>query len=165
MKLIKIREEHADTLFRWRNNKDIYKWCRQREPLDWQNHICWLKSLPNRSDVRMFAIEEPIKFNIIGVCGLTSIDLVNGSAEFSLYIGPEYMRNNFGESALRLLIKYGFEVLRLYHIFGETFADNPAAKMFKKVGFKFDGIRRGYYYREGKHIDAHLYSILSNEVK
>lgn len=160
-----IRASLAESTFRWRNNSDIYKWCRQYEPLHFEKHMEWIMSLPKREDVRMFAIEDGINFKCVGICGLTGIDKTNGHAEFSLYIGPEFQGQKFGKMALRTLIKYGFNVLRLNHIFGETFEGNPAANMFKSVGFSFDGVRRSYYYREGKYIDAHLYSILSNEVK
>lgn len=160
-----IREDLAECTFRWRNNPAIYKWCRQYEPLHFDNHMEWIKSLPKREDVRMFSIEESVNFKCVGICGLTDIDTINGHAEFSLYIGPEFQGQKYGEMALKALVNYGFNVLRLNHIFGETFEGNPAASMFKKVGFSFDGTRRSYYYRDGKYIDAHLYSILSNEVK
>lgn len=149
------------TLLEWRNDPMVYRWCRQFEPLEVWNHSKWLDGLSCRQDVRMYGIfdgETPV-----GVCGLTSIDLINRHAEFSLYIGPEFMGHGLGERALKTLCAHGFRALNLHHIFGETFEGNRAQEMFKRVGFIFDGPRRKFYFRDGKYIDAFLYSILADE--
>jgi ribosomal protein S18 acetylase RimI-like enzyme len=156
-------EDLKKDTYRWRNTETIYKWCRQNEPLFWENHSKWFDSLPSRDDVKMKAIQ--IQDNkTIGVCGLTSIDLTNRRAEFSLYIAPDYQGMGHGQKALISLCKYGFDVLGLHHIFGETYDGNPAATMFEKVGFKKEGTRRQFYFRNGQFIDCHLYSILRGEI-
>lgn len=100
---------------------------------------------------------------LVGVCGLTSIDWINRRAEFSLYLGPEHQGQGLGEAALRALCAHGFNVLNLNCIWGEAFDGNPAIKMFERVGFKEEGRRRQFYYREGKYIDAVLFSLLRSE--
>jgi RimJ/RimL family protein N-acetyltransferase len=148
-------------MYAWRNNPEVYKWCRQYEPLELWTHEAWLSSLKDRTDVKMYGIfdgDHPI-----GVCGLTSLDLINRKAEFSIYVGEEHWGNGYGIKALKVLCAHGFMALGLNHIFGETFDGNPAIKTFEKVGFKKEGTRRQFYFREGKFIDAHLYSILSKE--
>jgi RimJ/RimL family protein N-acetyltransferase len=145
----------------WRNDYRIFKWSRQREPLEKSNHVKWCEGLSSRADLKMFGIfegETPV-----GVCGLSNIDLINRSSEFSIYIGPSFWGQGLAQDALKTLVKYGFHVLGLNHIFGETFDGNQAAKCFEKVGFKKEGTRRAFYFREGKFIDAHLYSILASE--
>jgi RimJ/RimL family protein N-acetyltransferase len=101
----------------------------------------------------------------VGICGLTSIDWINRRAEFSLYIGPEYQGSGFGEHALRLLCRHGFQTLNLNCIWGEVFESNPALAMFQRVGFKECGRRRQFYFRDGKYIDAILVDVMRNEWK
>ncbi len=125
-------------------------------------HERWLKSLEFNREIRMFGIWAP-EHGPVGVCGLTDIDMVNRTAEFSLYIDPHKQGHSYGTEALKELIWYGFQVLNLNHIFGETFEGNPAISMFEKLGFKKDGTRRSFYYREGEYVNAHLYSILRSE--
>ena len=48
-------------------------------------------------------------------------------------------------------------------IWGETFEGNHAYDMFLKLGMKHEGTRRQFYFKEGKHIDAHLVSITRQE--
>lgn len=96
---------------------------------------------------------------MVGVAGLTSLDSLNQTAEFSLYIAPEYQQRGYGKAALKELVKVGFEDWNLYRIWGETFDGNPAAKMFESIGFRKEGTLRGTYYKEGRHINSHIYSI------
>jgi len=156
-----LRASKLDQYYTWRNCPSIYKWCRQFEPLTEVAHLKWFEGLQNRQDVRMYevqAYEAPV-----GVCGLTSIDMINRRAEFSLYIGPEHQGKGIGFKALKLLCARGFYNLNLNSIFGESFAGNPAMEMFKGVGFQFEGVRREFYYRDGRYVDAHLFSILKWE--
>lgn len=99
----------------------------------------------------------------MGVCGFTGIDLVNRHAEFSLYIAPTFWGQGYGKKALQSLVSHGFNSYGFQVIWGESFAHNPATKMFVQLGFMHEGIRRNLYFREGKFIDAHLYSILRED--
>jgi hypothetical protein len=80
-----------------------------------------------------------------------------------LYIGPEHQGQGLGEAALQALCDHGFNVLNLNSIWGEAFDGNPAIKMFERVGFKPEGRRRQFYFREGRYIDAILFSLLRDE--
>jgi hypothetical protein len=111
----------------------------------------------------MYAVipnSTPIQTPLVGVCGLTSIDWVNRRAEFSLYIDPDRQKDGLGKAALQTLLHHGFMTLGLNCIWGETFDLNPAAKLFEGLGFIKEGSRRDFYYRDGRFIDAHLYSLL-----
>lgn len=98
-----------------------------------------------------------------GVVGLTDIDYVNSRAEFSCYVDPDLQGRGLGRAALLALFKHGFEDLGLNSIWGESFDGNPALKLFESLGMKKDGIRRNFYYRGGRFIDAHLISITRDE--
>lgn len=162
-----------DQFFHWRNNYDIWKWCRQNGPITYSQHSSYWHLVDGCNDKKFFAIvaadgtlgATPTTFKTVGCAGLTSIDNVNSSAEFSLYIGPEYHRKGYGKTALKTLIEYGFNYLNLNSIWGETFDGNPALKMFLDIGMKQDGTRRGAYYRNGRYINCHLISALRQEWK
>ena len=148
----------------WRNDPDIYRWCRQTSVINDAQQVEWYDRVSGDPAIKMFeiiligSVLDPV-----GVCGLTSIDHVNQRAEFSLYIGPEYAGSGYGESALKTLLSHGFNDLNLNLIWGESFDGNPAIKMFAKVGFVQEGTRRKFYFKQGNFIDAHLFSITKNE--
>lgn len=160
MLLRPVRSLDLKLLRSWRNNDKIRNWCRQ---VGWISEIdqeAWYKRQNDDPTIKMFVIEDK---GARGVCGLTDIDLINRRAEFSLYIGPEAQGRGFAKEALRQLFDFGFKELGLHVIWGETFDGNPASKLFEKIGMKKEGTRRGFYFKNGKHIDAHLYSILYYE--
>jgi [ribosomal protein S5]-alanine N-acetyltransferase len=161
MNLRRLEPKDLEDTFRWRNYFSLWKWCRQNGPLHRSKHLEWFEWQAKEPSVSMFAICDGE--DLMGVCGLTSIDHINARAEFSCYIAPHHQKKGNAEKALHVLFTYGFDYLNLNSIWGETFDDNPAAKLFTKLGMKLEGTRRGFYFRDGKYIDAHLYSLLRSE--
>lgn len=157
-----IDRKHLELMRTWRNNPKIWAWCRQNTLITDLAQEQWYARQSNDPTVRMFMINDE-RGQPAGVCGFTSIDWVNRRAEFSLYIGPEKHGNGFGKLGLQTLLAYGFKTMGLNCIWGETFDGNPAAKTFEEVGMKKEGTRREFYYRDGRFIGCHLYSILASE--
>lgn len=148
----------------WRNDYEIWKWCRQNDYINEQAHQKWFDRSCESKSIKMYEIlcdkKEP---KCVGVCGLTDIDMLNRRAEFSLYINPKYQSLGYGKNALKALLKHGFLHYGFQTIWGETFDGNPASSSFEKIGMKKDGTRRNFYFREGRFIDCHLYSITREE--
>lgn len=162
VRLSTIDEIKPPKMREWRNDFSIWKWCRQFDLITEAHHSAWLESLKQRDDVRMYSIISPLN-QPIGVCGLTSINHVNRNAEFSLYVAPNEQGHGYAKAALKTLIHHGFSNLGLNSIWGETYDGNHAAKIFESIGFIKEGTRRSFYFRSGKFIDCHLYSILQSE--
>ena len=156
--LRRIREQDLETLFKWRNDPAIFKWCRQNDVLSWESHLRWFKRQDLDATIEMYVIVADDK--LVGVCGLTSIDRLNSRAEFSLYIDPARQGIGLGSSSLKTLISHGFMNHGLNCIWGESFEGNPAAKMFESVGMTKEGVLRDYYFRSGRFIDCVRHSIL-----
>jgi [ribosomal protein S5]-alanine N-acetyltransferase len=153
----------------WRNDPRIYKWCRQSDIISDIAQDEWFARMSKDPSIRMYVINAEVSEGTLtrfpcGVCGLTSIDYINRRAEFSLYIDPIAQRKGYARAALKTLLKHGFDNLNLNLIWGETFDGNPAAKMFESLGFVKEGTRREFYFKEGRYIDAHLYSVKREEV-
>jgi len=180
MKLRRIEKSDLSLLRQWRNDPRIYSWCRQNNLISEIDQEKWFIKQNDDPTIRMFCFlneHEPEISNgsewghsckhtpecIIGVCGLTDIDLVNRRAEFSLYVAPEFQGKGYARGVLKLLFEHGFDDLNLNLIWGETFAFNPAQYLFEKIGMKRDGVRRDFYFKGGEYIDAILYSIKREE--
>lgn len=146
----------------WRNDYRIRKWTRQNDLLSHLDQDDWYEKQHQDPKIRMYTVVDLSK-KVLGVCGLTGIDLVNRNAEFSLYIVPAFHRKGHGKKALKTLISHGFNTYGLEVIWGESFVNNPATKMYEGIGFSLDGVRRNFYYRDGRFVNAHLFSILRSE--
>jgi RimJ/RimL family protein N-acetyltransferase len=150
----------------WRNHPEIYDWCRQNNLISDAEQGRWFDKQSQDSSIRMYSIQakgETGDPKLIGVCGLTDIDLVNRRAEFSLYIAPFLHGIGLGTAALKLLLGRGFDDLGLNVIWGETFRGNKALSTFKKLGFTIEGWRREFYFKQGGFIDAALVSMTAEE--
>ena len=160
-----LDSEHVAEIRAWRNDYRIWKFTRQNDYLDDIEHGDWFARQTSDPTVKMYSImlSDGEAVRVVGVCGFTSVDYRNSRAEFSLYIAPGFQRQGLGKKALSILLGHGFENHGFRLIYGETFADNPAAGMFEALGFRHEGTRREFYYKAGRHIDAHLYSILRSE--
>lgn len=154
-------DEVKNQIRHWRNAPEVFTWCRQNDLITETKHKAWLENHEKDPTIKMYLVRDGS--TPIGVCGLTSIDLVNQRAEFSLYIAPEYQGQGYGGKALKLLLWHGFNAYPFNVIWGEVFDSNHALKLFEKVGFKKEGVRRDFYYRNGKFIDAHLISMKRSE--
>lgn len=163
VKLDTISEADTDLLRKWRNSPEIYKWSRQNDLLTESQHKGWMQTHPQNKSVRMYLIRNA-EDKPVGVCGLSDIDLINQRAEFSIYIAPNHQGCGYGSEALKLLCHHSFLSYPLNIIWGECFSENPAIKIFKSVGFKEDGKRRNFYYRDGKHIDSVMISMHRKEL-
>lgn len=146
----------------WRNQRDVFKWCRQSKLITDVEQAQWFETQRKDASIRMFLMKES-EGNAVGVCGLTSLDFMNRRAEFSLYIDPKKQNRGLGEMGLKSLLNHGFYDLGLNVIWGETFDGNPALKLFERLGMKVEGVRRDFYYKEGRFINASLVSILRSE--
>lgn len=148
--------------YAWRNDPKIWRWTRQNDLRPLRAHEKWFDDQAHDPTLKMYEIWSKDAVHI-GVCGLTSINWQNRNAEFSLYIAPEYQGKKLSKPALLTLFYHGFKNLGLKSIWGETFEGNHARRIFQDIGMKEDGIRRQFYWKDGKFWDAHMVSILDEE--
>jgi RimJ/RimL family protein N-acetyltransferase len=154
--------KYAAQIREWRNHPSIMRWCRQSDLISDQAQDRWFRSQDQDPTIQMYAIETD---SLVGVCGFTSIDRLSRRAEFSLYIAPEYQLRGHAKAALKTLFTHGFMNQNLNVIWGESFDGNPAIGLFLQLGMKQEGTRRNFYFKNGKFVDAHLFSILFDEWK
>jgi len=168
IRLRQIEEEDLPKLRDWRNSTYIRPTLRQFAPLNMINQKKWLESLYTEYLPRhvMFVIEmNNIKKELIGVCGLTYINWKEGHTDVTIYIGePAWQKKGLASESLKLLMKYGFEELRLHRLFGVIFSYNTASiKLFERCGFTFEGRHREARFFDGKWYDEMMFSVLASE--
>jgi RimJ/RimL family protein N-acetyltransferase len=173
-------DENTSAIRLVRNDPRIRNWCRQHTLITEDNHAKWLHKIDNDSSIKMFTVklrtELPSKEgmftpdfgsgDLVGVVGLTDINLIHRRAEFSCYIFPEYQRRGYAIDALQTLFRHGFDDWNLHSIWGETFDGNPALSLFTdKLGMIYEGTRRHFYFKNGKYLDALIISITEDEFR
>jgi RimJ/RimL family protein N-acetyltransferase len=150
----------------WRNNPTIWRWCRQNTFIDVNSHQTWLDNISKDKTIKMFGIRDEKTSYFVGVCGFTSINHINRTAEWSLYIAPLSQGKGYAYSALYNLLRHGFDDFNFNIIWGEIFADNSRClHLSDKIGFKREGLLRDRYFKSGKYTDSIIVSIKKNELK
>ncbi len=101
----------------------------------------------------------------IGTIGLFRIDHVNGSAGIGIAIGVKSLwGKGLGTDAMFALLDFGFGQLRLERMWLEVYDYNERARRsYEKCGFVLEGTERHAVYKQGRHHDVHLMSILRDE--
>ncbi len=88
----------------------------------------------------------------IGLVGFSNINKSSRVANIFIMIGEnDYKRMGYGKEALNYLIDYGFNKLNLQKInLGVVEKNLPAVKLYKKLGFKIEGVFKREICIDGK---------------
>jgi len=101
----------------------------------------------------------------IGTIGLFDLDLRNGNAGLGISIGdPADTNHGFGSDALRALVGWAFDMLRLERVWLDVYDFNPRARLvYERVGFVHEGTQRHAIFRHGRFADVHRMAVLAGE--
>jgi RimJ/RimL family protein N-acetyltransferase len=109
-----------------------------------------------------FAID--VDAELIGICGLHSIDHYQQHAEVGIRIGMPYRGKGHGQDTVRTLVDYGFRHLNLAKISLRVLADDErAVGAYRKAGFVEEGRLRAHAWYDGARRDELVMSVLREE--
>ena len=155
---------------RWRNNPQVKAFFFDEEPLSFYSHLEWIDKAKHNPNVRYYMIQrnadEDYKDLTIGTIGLSKIDWRNRTAEFGWFLIGEakYRSWGYGKEAIFLLLDYAFNHLNLNKIWLQTMTLNKAASaVYRKMGFRGEGILREHKFKGGEYIDVYTYGLLRRE--
>ncbi|MCE3255429.1 MAG: GCN5-related N-acetyltransferase [Rickettsiaceae bacterium] len=126
----------------------------------------WLANI-SKSRTEKFMIFEVLAGDIyekIGMIRLSSIDLQNRS----VCVGGDILENKsgqgYGKIMYEMIFKLCFKTWDMNRVWLSVLEDNERAiKLYKKMGFVDEGRQREAIYKDGKHVDYLMMSILKNE--
>lgn len=142
-----LKISDAAISWKWRNDPDIWKLTGRK----WNNIVTlemeeqWLEKVIINANEKRFAICVNEDEKYVGNVQLT--DIRDNKAQFHIFIGEKsYWGKGIATEATKLVLDYGFGVLKLEEIYLHVKEGNPAAiKAYRKCGFvveetKSDGI-------------------------
>ena len=164
VKIVPIDESaHAETLFRWRQSPEIARFMYTREPLVWETHLAWVRSLPEnplRQDFVITLDGEPV-----GTANLTEIDRTHRRCSFGMYVAQAHARvQGVGAAAEVLVLEHAFGELNMHKVSCEVFDNNPApVALHRRMGFQVEGTLRDHVLDEKHWIDVVRMSLIEDE--
>ncbi|HHY15632.1 MAG TPA: GNAT family N-acetyltransferase [Firmicutes bacterium] len=116
-------------------------------------------------DWKGFVIANAETGDYLGQIDFVRLDLKNGWGELGLVIGKKHeYGKGYGSEALELMCRFGFDELRLNRIELSCWSFNDRArKVYERVGFQTEGVRRAKWYRSGRYFDEVCYGLLKDE--
>ncbi len=159
-KLRPVNKDDAKKYVEYLRDPEVSIWLEDevqniKDPISVENYLLygWFRQ----------SIEHNGKF--IGASGLDLINKENKVARFFIVIGEkELWGKGIGTEVIKLIIKYGFENLKLRKINSDFLSPNEAVKIIhEKIGFKQEGLLRQDSKRNEKWTDRVLVSILPEE--
>ena len=85
-------------------------------------------------------------------------------AEIGDDLGRDYWHQGYMSEALRAMLAYGFETLKLNRIEALVMPENEAsATLLRRLGFSEEGVLREYAYFKGEYHDLRFFSLLRRE--
>lgn len=164
-----VEKNDLPQLMSWRNNPQLRKYFRESREINSFNQVKWFESVNDVNSIhKMFAIVEINSNQLLGVCGLCYLDLINRSADFSIYLGHDeiYIDDIYAIDAAKLLRDYGFNILNLHRLWAEIYSLDEKKKIFfNNLNFRLDGELRETYWYDGSWHNSLFYSLLSSEAE
>ena len=167
-KLVRLRAITREDLPRyvaWINDWEVARHLEFFRPVNLEGEERWYNSLLESSDDNFVFAVETLEGRHIGSVGLHQVHSRHRSAMMGIFIGDkEHWGRGCGSDAIRLMIRYGFEMLNLNRIWLQVFEFNERAiRCYEKCGFRREGTLRQAHYSEGQYCDVRVMGILRGE--
>ncbi|MGX9889154.1 GNAT family N-acetyltransferase [Streptomyces sp. NPDC002276] len=124
----------------------------------------WYATRADQPDRLDLAVTDPATGELLGEVVLHEWDPTARSCTFRTLLGPRGRGRGIGTEATRLIVGHAFEQLGLHRIQLEVYGNNHRARrVYEKVGFVVEGVRREARLRDGEWVDDVLMAILDHE--
>lgn len=157
----------AEDLFSYASDPEVTRY------VVWETHCSLADSLAflqyteeqyRKKEVSSWGMVLRESGRLIGTVGFVNWLPPHARAEIGFVLGRRWWGRGLMSEAVRAVLRFGFERMRLNRIQARCYLANTAsARVMEKVGMTFEGIVREQLYEKGAFRDLKLYSILRRE--
>lgn len=167
--LRELERGDLDKINQWRNDPDLiaclgapYRYINEDVDREWYD-----KYLRTRGNSVRCTIVDKETDEVLGLISLMSIDSVNRSAQLHIMIGrAENRGKGVGTFAVRAMVAHAFNDLNLCRIeLGVLEYNLPALRLYEKIGFVREGLKRQSNYKNGDYHDLIIMGLLRDEFR
>ena len=170
IRLRRLRISDVDDIVENINHKDIAKWTLNiPHPYlkqDAINFILFQRRRFRAGTFFVYGIELKSTRKVIGLIGLSQTDRKNKKSMLGYWVGKKYWNNGIATEAVRIILNFGFQELKLNRISAKTFCDAKSSqRVLEKNGFKLEGVLRKSLFKRNRYHDENVYGLLKSEFK
>ncbi|MDD3034267.1 MAG: GNAT family protein [Bacteroidales bacterium] len=153
------RSSDLDSLVKHADNYNIAKWLTNQfpHPYTYESGKSYIEMVGKDNPAKVFAIE--IDGEAAGSIGVfPQSDIHQKSAEIGYWLSEKYWRNGIMSSAIRDIVKYGFDTFDIVRIYARPFSTNIGSqKVLEKAGFTLEAKLKKAIFKNGELMDELIY--------
>lgn len=165
--LRKLVKSDADDMYEYSCREDVTKyllWSPHPSKAYTAKYLTYLQSRYRAGDFYDWGIVHEESSKMIGTCGFTKLNTESNSGEVGYVLNPEFWGQGIAAEAVRAVIRFGFNHLKLNRIEAKFMVGNDQSlRVMEKVGMTFEGINREAIFVKGNYVSVGVCSILRNE--
>lgn len=168
IKLRLISKEDMAQILEWRSTQTAYESFFTHPVLNMDIQEAWYEKQLKDSTQLNFIIVHIESGVDIGMIALCDIDHMTKKCEWGrIIVGhPEFLGNEYGHEAIEIILNYAFNYLGMHRICCTAIEDNKlVVNLYKRLGFKEEGVLRDYIYKAGSYKNIVLFSMLISEYR
>ncbi len=162
-----LRMSDAQDLFAFAQDPQVSRhvlWDPHTSLLDSRRFLRAARRQYRRGQPSSFAVTLKDSGRMIGTVGFMWVNVEYLSAEVGYSLSRDYWNRGIMTEALRRVVQFGFDELRLNRIEAQHETDNPASgRVMEHVGMKYEGTLRQRLKNKGRFVDVALYAILRSD--
>ena len=158
-----IQAEDAETLMELNNNTAVSEFVvGNPQKVTLEQQLRWMENLSNEKNTVRFMVEFENK--AVGTIIVSSIDHANATGNMNIKLLPEYHGRGIAKIALQKACQIAFDELNIVCLTAHILSYNErSCALFKRVGFRIDGILRSRVIKNGARHDLIALSLLAQE--
>jgi len=158
------RESDLETLRKTGNDPRVWKTLREFHPSTEADEREYVERARNDEDRVLFTVSA--NGRPVGRVDLRDLGDRTGEATTSFFVVPEHGGKGYGTEAVDLILRYGFDHLRLHRVNAYTVEhDLGARRVLEKNGFTEEGVKREGAFVNGEYLDVLTWGILEDEYR
>jgi ribosomal-protein-alanine N-acetyltransferase len=127
-----------------------------------QGFIEWQRQKPRRKYQLIATLKK--SGELIGNCGIRGRDENDFEGELGYEVAPNYWGKGYATEAARVVLDFGFDVLKLERVSAECVLENRgSSRVLEKLGMRWEGHLRRNQRMKGRWWDTLVYGILREE--
>jgi diamine N-acetyltransferase len=170
LRLTPLNLDHVDAILEWANdpavtgNSEFF-----REPSDRKRIARFILEHEDDPDCAYYAafVRDDCDERAIGYVGnifLFRINRKHRHCQVGITIKQAAWNHGYAQELLPAVLRFGFDELGLNKVYLEVFTTNTkAANLYRKLGFREEGVLRAHYFVNGAYHDMYSMSILRDE--
>lgn len=163
IELRNLQQKDLNYMLEWMNDQDITRNFQVDFSSKQIEDLAYFIENSQSNTYKHFAIIDK-NDNYLGTISLKNISLKNKNAEYAIVLRKNYIGKGVAKDATNIILSKAFEEYGLNKVYLNVLEDNQRAiKFYENVGFKYEGIARDHFVRNGEFYSLKWYSILKKE--